>query len=159
MALLLNWRIWAALVLCLGQAAFGWKMYKVGENSIQVKFDMYRNQQIQAAQQQESANRLKEQGMQKSLENLTNAYIKNQKANSASAAAAGNSLRDLQTAIDRPTPRDTCAPSSTNGATSRPEPQLLGSCAAALVRLAEEADRLEEQVIGLQAYIKEVVLK
>lgn len=37
-----------------------------------------------------------------------------------------------------------------------PERELLGQCAAALVGVAAEADRMAAQVIGLQGYVREV---
>jgi hypothetical protein len=156
MALLLNWRVWAAILLCVAQAAFGWKMYKAGGNSVQVEFDMYKNQQVLDTLAAQKANQLKEQGMQLSLENLTNAYIKNQKANSASAVAAGNSLRDLQATLDSPAAQDSPASRSVD-AGAGPVQELLGNCAATLVRMAQEADGLENQVVGLQSYVKQVV--
>lgn len=158
MTLLLNWRVWVAIGMALAISLAGWKGYGLGKESVQGEFDKYKAEQVAQALKVDSENRAKEQGMQLSLENLTNAYIKNQKANSANAIAANNSLRELQTTIDSPTGTDSPASRSTDGRAGL-EQELLGNCAATLVRLAQEADGLEARLVGLQTYIKGVVQK
>lgn len=158
---LLNPRVWfelalAALVAGLIWYAYHWA-YTNGANSVQVKFDMYKNQQAQQAQQQEAANRLKEQGFQTSVENISNAYIKEHSAHLAANANAHSMLDSFQASLNSPAPKDPATPGSADGATQGLDAQLLGNCAAALVRLAEAADGLEEQVVGLQAYVEQVV--
>ena len=64
MSLLLNWRIWLLVFLALGEVAFGWKMYKMGGNSVQVEFDTYKNQQVLDTLAAEKAARAKEQSLQ-----------------------------------------------------------------------------------------------
>ena len=158
MSLLLNWRVWLVVATFVALSATGWKGYDLGKESVQSEFDKYKAEQVAQALKVDSDNRAKEQGMQLSLENLTNAYIKNQKTNSANAAAANDSLRQLQATISDPSSADSPASRSTDGRAGL-EQELLGNCAATLVRLAQEADGLEARLVGLQTYIKGVVQK
>ena len=151
MALLLNWRVWFVIGSIAALCTAGYRGYKAGEAHVQGQFDAYKLQaQADYTKALAEAN-AKTQGFQTSLENLTDAYIKNQQNHAVAINAASGKLRDFQSALSH---TDTCsatAPSSADGST-QPINQLFGDCAAALVELAKEADGLEEQVVGLQAY-------
>lgn len=159
---LLNPKVWfeIACVAILAGAiwfAYHWA-YSNGARDVQIKFDAYKTEQVQMAQQQEAANRLKEQGFQTSLENLTNAYIKEHSAHLAAAASANSMLDSFNAALGSKAAPDSPAARVPDGGAG-PEQELLGNCASTLVRLAAEADRLEEVIVGLQTYIKDIVLR
>jgi DNA repair ATPase RecN len=157
MLALLNWRVWVAIGIATSIALAGWKGYDIGKQSVQAEFDIYRAEQVAQALKAEEVNRAKEQGMHTSLENLTNAYIKNQKANSASAVAAGNSLRDLQAALGSATAIDPSAPGRADDlARAR---FVVGDCATTIQKMADAFDTSEERLRALQEYVKSLVLK
>jgi len=157
MALLLNWRVWFVITFVASLAFGSYKCVQFGKNSVQVEFDKYKNQQILDALAVEKANQAKEQVMKLSLENLTNAYVKNQKANSDNAIAANNSLRDLQTTIGNPTPID---PATSIGVDDLARARfVVGDCATTLSKMAEAFDASEARLSALQEYVKNVVQK
>jgi len=159
---LLNPRVWLeiAIVAIVGYVlwfAYHWA-YNNGANSVQVKFDAYKAQQLAQMVQAEQDARAKEQAFNTSLENLTNAYITQKNALAAAHATNGKLLDGFNAALSSPIGKDSPAAGGTHAGTG-PEQELLGNCAAALVRLAEEADGLEARLVGLQSYIKDVVQK
>jgi hypothetical protein len=80
------------------------------------------------------------------------------------AVAASSAQRELDRLRDTLASGDTAK--SDNGAIALPrtdggtrlEQELLGQCAAALVGMAAEADRLETIIVGLQSYVKNICL-
>lgn len=158
---LLNPKVWleiACIAIVAGAIWFAYHWaYSNGARDVQIKFDAYKTEQVQMAQQQEAANRLKEQGFQTSVENISNAYIKEHSAHLASVASANSMLDSFNASLGSAATKDSPTPASPNGTTAGLDTQLLGNCAGALVRLAEAADGLEEQVVGLQAYVSAIL--
>jgi hypothetical protein len=130
-----------------------------GARDVQARFDAFRVQETQMALQADAANRAKEQALNLSLENLTNAYIQKQHDLATAKSHTDSMLQSFQAALaaaNGAVGSDPAAPGGTN-ASAGPEHDILSSCAATLVKLAEEADGLEARIVGLQAYIKDVV--
>jgi hypothetical protein len=158
MTALLNWRVWAAIGLAVLLGASHWKAYTLGEKSVQSDFDAYINKQVAQELASEQDARAKEQAFQTSLENLTNAYITQKNALAAAHNTNGKLLDGFNTALNSPAGKDSPAGSGAHGSAGL-EQELLGNCAATLVRLAEEADGLEARLVGLQSYVKSVLAK
>lgn len=151
---LLSPRVWleligAALISALIWYAYHWA-YANGERDANAVY-------MAQALEQEKAARAKEQGMQTSLENLRDAYIAKQKSHAVSAAAAANSLRDLQAGLAIPSGND---PATAIGIDELARTRIVvGSCAGIVQKMAEALDSSEARLSALQTYVKEVVLK
>lgn len=103
----------------------------------------------------------KQQHLQQEKQKSDERYV-NEKRKATIAAASAKSeldrLRDILANNDnRETSGGSCTITGTNGR-ARLEQELLGQCAATLVAMAAEADRLEAVVVGLQSYVKNVCL-
>jgi len=150
---LLSPRVWleligVALIAALIWYAYHWA-YANGERDANAVY-------IAQALEQEKAARAKEQGMQTSLENLRDAYIAKQKSYVASAAAAANSLRDLQAGLAIPSGND---PATAIGIDELARTRaVVGSCAGIVQKMAEALDAEESKLIALQSYVSTVLL-
>ena len=155
---LLNPKVWfelacVAVVAGLLWYAYHWA-YMNGFKAEEAEFNAYKVQVVASALAAQKAADSDKSAFQTSLENLTDAYIKEKSAHVATATSAANSLRDLQTALAAArsaSASNPATPGSTDG-TAGSISELFGTCATTLVKLAEEADTLEERVVGLQAY-------
>lgn len=127
-------------------------VYNKGKETVQAQWDkdkLVQTEQAMARQQQLMAEK------QKADERYANEKRK------AIAAANGakselDRLRD-QLASSGKESVDSSTVARVDGGT-RLESELLGHCATTLVAMAAEADRLEAIIVGLQEYIKQVVL-
>lgn len=155
------WRIAAALIFSVFLAATHWKAYVSGKQVVQAEWNQditNRTQQVLKAEQEA---RKREQELAAAKQKAEEAYVEQKRKAAVAAAGARNELDGLRGALAA-RGGDTCPdPSAKPGANAgaRLEQELLGHCAAALVELAAEADRLEALVVGLQAYIRGTVLK
>lgn len=103
----------------------------------------------------------KQQQLQQEKQKAEEKYVQERRK----AIAAANTtkleldrLRDeLAANSGRKESDSTCTITGTDGATKL-ERELLGTCAATLVSMAAEADRLETVIVGLQSYVKNVCL-
>lgn len=73
MALLLNWRVWAAIAIAAALAFSHFTVYKAGKAVVRADFDAYRLAQTQALQKAEDEYRAKEQAWQDSANQTTKA--------------------------------------------------------------------------------------
>lgn len=156
MTALLNWRVVVALALAVLLAGTHWKAYTTGKKVTQAYWDAERAQLVQAALDAEKQARDKEAALNISVRKVQKDYDAIKKTNAALAAATADSLLDLQATIDSIAPKDAAAPAGTHGAGGL-EQELLGECARVVSILAASADRLESKVVGLQAYVRDVV--
>jgi cell division septum initiation protein DivIVA len=99
--------------------------------------------------------RTREQAMADNARKAADTYAQNLKRNEARASSVVAELDGLRNDIAAASPAApvSAASGSTNG-TGGLERELLGNCAAALVGMAQAAQRLEAKVIGLQDYVK-----
>jgi hypothetical protein len=80
------------------------------------------------------------------------------------AVAASSAQRELDRLRDTLTSGDTTTSDNGSSTITRTdgraglEQELLGQCAATLVAMAAEADRLETVIVGLQSYVKNICL-
>jgi glutamate/tyrosine decarboxylase-like PLP-dependent enzyme len=100
------------------------------------------------------------QTLQAEKQKVDQLYV--QEKRKAAVAASGaqhelNRLRDTITSGTTESNNGSSTISRVDGGT-RLEQELLGQCAATLVAMAAEADRLETVVVGLQSYVKNICL-
>ena len=109
-------------------------------------------------QRAEASARQVERNMQAQVERIADEADKTQTKLVVRAAAAERSARGLRDEIARlnarPAPTDPEASSYAGEASAARE--LLGACSDRYTAVAKEADRIRDQVIGLQDYVKSV---
>ena len=93
MSLLLNWRVWAAILLCLAQAAFGWKAYKMGESSSLNALEALKSEYTSQALAAEQAARAKEQSLQVANRKVSANYETLKTATAVAVGALGRTHR------------------------------------------------------------------
>ena len=126
-----------------------WKAYINGQKNVRAE---YQAKQLAA----EQAAREREQELVAERKKLEDRYVQSKRKADISAAAARaelERLRDQLAAGGAATADPTAAIRADAGTV---EGQLLGACASALVAVAEDADRLSAQVVGLQDYVRGV---
>jgi hypothetical protein len=150
-------RIAAALIVALALSAGAWKAYSMGKASVQAEWDADVAQRTAQALEAEKAARARESELQTKVGRVDRAYQDQKRATAHVAAAAADGLRNLETILAAPAAASSgaVAASGNHGAGS-PERELLGSCAASLVGLGKEADRMALKVLTLQEYIRAI---
>ena len=101
------------------------------------------------------------QALQAEKQKVEQLYVQEKRK---AAVAASSAQRELNRLRDTLTSSNTTE--SDNGTSTvtridggtRLEQELLGQCAATLVAMAAEADRLETVIVGLQSYVKNICL-
>lgn len=151
---------WLALLALLA-ALFSWHYFDKKSAIEKAVTDVY-TAATQAALVQSEAARKKEKALNLTLNKVRSDYARQKAINDDLSRSLDVGLRDFQTTnsstANNDTPRnDTPRAPGTYG-TGGLESELLGHCAATLVELAKEADRLEGKVVGLQAYINSIKL-
>ena len=142
-----------AVVLC----ATHWKAYVVGKTTV---MSQWQQEKTQAALEAEQIARKKEQELTAAKDKAEKQYVEEKRKAAKSAASASaelDRLRDQLSVAPISNNHCPCTESGTNGSTGL-EREILGHCAASLVQLAAEADRLETVIVGLQSYVKDVCL-
>lgn len=154
LAVLFNWRVWAALVLALGLAASHWKVYVTGKNTVQGQWDKLELSRQAEATRLSEINRARETTLQLAKERIQHALNKEKQARAGADAAAADHLVRLNTALSagREAGTDTPAP----GGTDDPRDNIIAGCAGTVVFLDQTARRLAGEKSALQAYAREV---
>jgi hypothetical protein len=133
-----------------------------GRRSVLHAWDKERAEYAERVRAVEAAHRETEQQLLLAKEESEKRYAELRKRNAVDSASARTELDRLRNALAAPR-SGAAAPDSSAGprvaAGARLEQELLGQCAATLVGLAAEADRLESIVVGLQTYVKSVCLR
>ena len=136
---LLNWRVWAAIILAVGLAASHLAVYKAGKNAVQVEFDVYKMAAEMASKAAIEQARETEQGWQIKLNQERDNATKREQAIRADARiahAASDGLRDQLSATAR---RIAEAPASSCPDAAATIGGLLDNCQARYIGLAEKA--------------------
>ena len=156
-----RYAIVAVMVVVL--SATHWKAYVVAKDTVMSQWQQEKLQLAQAALEAEQVARKKEQELVVAKEKAEKQYVEEKRKAARAAASASAELDRLRDALAT-APADSgeeshcaCTGTGVNVATGL-ERELLGHCAASLVQLAAEADRLETVVVGLQSYVKDVCL-
>ena len=150
-----------AVLFALGLVfSHGW-VYHEGKVSGKKAYDKALAEQTERALEYERLQRAKEQAL---IAEKQQAEMKYEQTKRAAANAATGALSELDRLRHILAAREaraasanpaTCA--SVNGRAA--ESELFGTCAGAITQLAAEADGIRSQLIGLQAYVKQVCLK
>ena len=123
------------------------------------EFALYRAEVAENTRKAEAEARAKEQAMQQQVERVSRDAQKRQNELSNRVAAAGvaaGSLRDEINRLNaRPAPQDSQLAACFGEA--RVARELLGACTVEYRGVAQAADELRDQVIGLQDFVKSVV--
>ena len=149
-------RTFLVLVLAAILAVSHGIAYQKGKEVIRTEQAEQRTALAQETLRLSELNRANEQSIQSKLQKDRAEYANAKKINLALADSLGQRLRDLQAELDNSEARaDSAAGSGANGQGSI-EYQLLGNCAGNLVALSTVAQKLADQVVGLQNYILSV---
>lgn len=148
-SLILNWRVVFAVLIALTLATSHWKVYIAGKNAVlaKVQADAMANEQAARAREQQLI-----AAKHKAEENHAAFKRRTQRA-VAGAQSELDRLRDVLAA--RQATADAAPSDRTDGAATT-ERQLFGQCAKTLAGVAQQADQLAAQVIGLQGYVSAV---
>jgi hypothetical protein len=136
--------------------------FRAGEWRVQAAWDrdVAAFTELMLAREQEA--RAKEQALVAERQKAEVRYEQEKRRRTAAAVAAGDELGRLRNAIvASASARAGGEPTATCPGTdaAAPERELFGECAQALHRMAEAADRLSAQVLGLQDYTTNVCMK
>lgn len=158
MLYLLSPRLWIAAALLAVLAFTHVAAYLVGKGVVKRQWDRDVAEQREVLLKAQEEARKTEHNLIKAREKVEKKYVQQKRkaaAESADADALFVRLRDQLAARDRAAAQ---AAATTPGvdAGAGLERELFGRCAKALVGLAQEADRLEATVVGLQGYVKDV---
>ena len=148
---LLNWRVWAAILIAVFLAGTHWKAYKEGGKSVEAAWNAEKLTQANDKLEAVKAARIKEQDLNAKVRKVSDDYRNEKAAHDATAVQLNDSLRQFEIA-NSGAGKDPARTTGTIGPGGL-ESELLGNCARTLVLLGQEADRLEAKVVGLQAYI------
>ena len=154
-SLLLNPKLWAALIVTLAVAAAGMFTYKKGEEHVQVTFDAYKNQQVLDLLAAEKAARAKEQSLQTANEKVTARYDDLKTTTTAAIRSLDNDRLRLQSALAAY--EAARHPEAGVPADASPEVRVLSGCLERYETVAGDADTLSDQVKALQDYVRTVV--
>ncbi len=148
-------RIAAALIVAVFLAGTHWKAYTKGQDAITAEWDKDIAQRTAAALEASEAARKRESELQTKVGRVDRAYQESKRNTEHVARAAADGLRNLEAILAAPnSPASSATASSGNHGTGGVERELLGSCAASLVGLGQEADRMAAKIVTLQEYIK-----
>jgi hypothetical protein len=151
-------RIAAALIVAVFLAGTHWKAYTKGQDAITAEWDKDVAQRTAAALEASEKARKTEQELSAKVGRIDRAYQDQKRATATVVSAVAVGMRELETALATAPSASAsdAATASGNHGTGGIERELLGSCAAALAQLGQEADRLSLKVVTLQAYIREM---
>lgn len=154
--------VWAAMcAVLLGASALSYARLKGAQTElaqVRAEFATYKSEVAENTRKAEAEARVKEQAMQRQAERVANEAAKKQTVLAARAATTelvAGQLRDEITRLNgRPTPTDPVAAAiAREASTAR---KLLGACSEEYRSVAQGADQLRDQVIGLQDYVASV---
>jgi len=155
MLYLLNWRLWALGAILIALAGSHFTAYRSGGASARAQLQAYQLEQTQAAAAASEAARAKETVLQTNLAKVQANYAKVKKDNAVLVSSLDDSLQQFKTALGDRSLKNPASTPGANGAGGL-EWELLGNCAQSLAQLAETSDRLENKVVGLQGYVRDV---
>jgi hypothetical protein len=149
----INWRLWLAGIALV---AIGWGLVALEKHG----YNRAKEEQIKAALEASERIRVLEAQLQTKVTQVEIRYVERKKTASEEAEKTATALSDFTTSVDSlpvcpssPTPE---SPSTPDRIDEPPANGILKECAATLAGMAEVADQLSNQVIGLQDYVKSV---
>jgi hypothetical protein len=136
-------------------------VYNKGQEAVQVQWDKEKLAIAKAEADAADKALVKLQTLQAEKQKVDQLYVQEKRKAAVAASSAQRELDRLRDTLtsDNTTESDngSCTIPRTDGR-ARLEQELLGQCAATLVAMAAEADRLETVVVGLQSYVKNICL-
>ena len=148
-------RLAVAAAIALALAASHWKAYRTGQDAITAEWDKDIAQRTAAALEASEKARKVEQELSAKVRKVSDDFQNQKRATQHVAAAVAVGMRELETALTAPAVASSGAVASAgNHGTGGTERELLGSCAATLVGLGQEADRMALKIVTLQEYIR-----
>lgn len=144
MTALLNWRVWAAIVLAAGLAFTHFTAYKSGRAVVRAAWDAERLEQSEALRRDEKARTIANQGVDRDHQ------IEKARLVSVARAADGK-LREFIAELNRPV-----VDSAPLGGADDPRDAIIDQCATALVGMDGEAKSLALKATSLQRYASKV---
>lgn len=139
------------VIIAIVLAASHWKAYVVGKNNV---MQQWQQETLKA----EQAARDKEQQLVAAKDKAEKKYVDEKRKAAVAASSASAELNRLRSVLATDKDNiDSATCTGVNGG-AKLERELLGHCAASLVQLAAEADRLETIIVGLQGYVNNVCL-
>jgi hypothetical protein len=148
-------RIAAAALVVVFLAGTHWKAYTRGEAHVQTQWDLDIAARTAQALEASEAARKVEQELTRQVETERGKYAQQLKNTRTVAAAAGVGMRELQAALAGP------AAAASASATARADDAararvVVGACAREVQAMAALLDERNQQLIGLQAYVKAI---
>lgn len=159
---LLSPKIWIAITLAAALGVSHLGAYRAGTKSIRAQWDKDIATRVAFALQAEQAARKTERELVVGRNQLEVKYVEQKRKDSAAAAVTLSELDRLRDELANHPGLSACpdtAASPRAYAGYRVERELLGNCAQALTNLAQQADELENLVVGLQNYVRQMCLK
>jgi hypothetical protein len=161
MTILLNPRLWIALALAAVLGFTHFTAYRAGKGVVRAEWDKDKAARMAQALEAEQAARQREQQLVAERKKVEDRYVQDKRKADIAAAGARAELERLRIELAAPrgaAPADPAAAPRADGRAGL-ESELLGHCAKALVGMAQEADRLETVVVGLQQYVRQVCVR
>lgn len=147
--LILNWRVVFAVLIALTLATSHWKVYVAGKNAVLAK--------VQAdAMANEQAARAREQQLIAAKNKAEEDHAAFKRRTQRAVAGAQSELGRLRDVLATRQAAANATTSARTDAAATTERQLFGQCAETLAGMAQQADQLAVQVIGLQGYVSAV---
>lgn len=144
-------KVAVSIIIAVVLAASHWKAYVVGKTTV---MSQWQQEKLDAEQDA----RKKEQQLVVAKDKAEKQYVEEKRKAAIAASSASAELDRLRNQLSaNKDNNDTSTVTGIDGRT-RLESELLGHCAATLVSMAAEADRLETVIVGLQSYVKDVCL-
>lgn len=136
-------------------------VYNKGKEVVTIKWDKEKLVKAQAETNAADEALKKLQTLQAEKQKVDQLYVQEKRKAAIAASGAQHELDRLRDTLTSGNTTKSDNGSSTvsrvDGGT-RLEQELLGQCAATLVAMAAEADRLETVIVGLQSYVKNICL-
>lgn len=158
MMYLLSPRLLVTAVLVAIFAFTHFTAYRFGAGVVKREWDKSVAEQRDLLMKAQEQIRQKEQELVEAKNESEKRYVEQKRKASADAANTERllgRLRDELAARDA-VPAQAATPFTGVDGGAGLERDLFGACASTLVRMAQEADRLEAQVVGLQGYVNSV---
>lgn len=150
-------RLAVAAAIALALAGTHWKAYTKGRDVVRAEWALDAAERTAAALAASEAARARESELQTKVGRVDRAYQEQKRATAHVAAAAADGLRNLETILAAPaTASSGAVASSGNYGAGSVDRELLGSCAATLARMGQEADRMALKVLTLQEYVRTI---
>jgi hypothetical protein len=155
---LLNPRLWIAAALVAILAFTHFSAYRTGKGVVKREWDKSVVEQREALIKAQAEVRKVEQALVAARQETEKRYVEQKRRIAADAAGAESQLARLRDELAARNGAAAQAATPSCGVNGRAglESELLGHCSKALVGMAQEADRLEAVVVGLQDYVKSV---